>query len=276
MATGLNIERKKPTGAVRSNMDRALYLYGISQKPKGQLPTIVAEGIDGVASVESVACENYLCWMSRVSRREFVDELLAHMEDLEWLATAGLRHQRAVSAILKKLTVLPARFGAVFLSEKSLAQHVRQRRKALPAAFKRVTEADEWGVKVFELRNQQSTAASDNPPASGAEYLKSKAKSLRPTRDTARDGEVRDFILQLDNVAVDSSPGGKASAGQPGLLWHGSFLVKRKDRRRLEDVLKKYAGKWHERRRIDCSGPWPPYSFVEAPSSQRGRPSHGQ
>lgn len=275
MATGLNLERKKPTSAVRSNADRALYLYGISQKPKGPPPAIVTEGIDGVAPVESVACENYLCWMSRVSRREFAEDLVAHMEDLEWLATAGLRHQRVVSAIVEKLTVLPARFGTVFLSDKSLAQHVRKRRRVLPAAFKRVADADEWGVKIFELRNQPSIAASDNLPASGAEYLKSKAKSLRPRREVARDEQLRDFIRQLDNVAVDSSAGGKASAGQPGLLWHGSFLVKRKDRRKLEDVLKKYAGKWHERRRVDCSGPWPPYSFVEA-ASQRGRPNHGQ
>ena len=32
---------------------------------------------------------------------------------------------------------------------------------------------------------------------------------------------------------------------------------------KLEAALKKYAGSWKDERRIDCSGPWPPYSFVE-------------
>jgi hypothetical protein len=77
------------------------------------------------------------------------------------------------------------------------------------------------------------------------------------------DDEVMEFIAALTKLAVAASPGGKASAGQPGLVWHGSFLIRRSDRKKLEAALKKYAGSWQDERRIDCSGPWPPYSFVD-------------
>ncbi len=70
------------------------------------------------------------------------------------------------------------------------------------------------------------------------------------------------FIAEVTKLAVAASPGGKASAGQPGLLWHASFLIRRKDRKKLESALAKYAARWKNVRRIDCSGPWPPYSFV--------------
>ena len=54
-----------------------------------------------------------------------------------------------VAEISAKLTTLPARFGTVFLADKSLEQHVKTRASALREAFERVAEADEWGIKVF-------------------------------------------------------------------------------------------------------------------------------
>jgi len=239
---------------------RVLYLYAISQLPEKAAPAIAAEGIDGVAPVEALRCEGYLCWISRVSKNEFADKLPDHMQDLEWLATAGLRHQRAVSEISAHITALPARFGTVFLSENSLAAHIKERKSALRKAFARVADADEWGIKVFATSTPKARVTTK--AASGADYLKRKAELLQP-RTGKLDEEVTDFIKALTKLAVAASPGGKASAGQPGLVWHGSFLIRRADRKKLEAALKKYAGSWKDERRIDCSGPWPPYSFVE-------------
>jgi len=239
---------------------RALYLYAISQMPKLAAPPVGAVGIDGLASVEALLCENYLCWISRVSKDDFADRLAEQMQDLEWLATAGLRHQRAVAAITKHVTSLPARFGTVFLSEDSLAQHVKERRSVLRAAFELVADADEWGIKIFATASPVSRPLAK--AATGSEYLKRKAQLLQPRGKKKLDEEVRDFVAALTRLAVATSPGGKASAGQPGLLWHGSFLVRREDRKKLDAALKKYATRWKDTRRIDCSGPWPPYSFV--------------
>jgi len=237
-----------------------LYLYAISRMPQRRAPAIANEGIDGAARVEALRSGKYLCWISRVSRSDFADNLTERMQDLEWLATAGLRHQRVVAEISEKLPALPARFGTVFLSEASLAKHVAERRRAFDAAFARSADADEWGVKVFATtapRRRQAPAAT-----SGAEYLKRKAEILRPRSTQKLDAEVQAFAAALKKLAVADAPGGKASSGQPGLLWHGSFLIRRKDRGRLEALLTEYARAWNGTRRIDCTGPWPPYSFV--------------
>jgi len=239
---------------------RALYLYAVSRMPERRAPVIANEGIDGHAPIEALRCRKYLCWISRVSRSEFADNLSERMQDIEWLAAAGLRHQRVVAEISEKLPALPARFGTVFLSEVSLAKHVAGRSRAFDAAFARSADADEWGVKVF------ATTAPQRPhvraPSSGTEYLKRKAETLQPRSPRKLDAAVHEFAAALKKLAVADAPGGKASSGQPGLLWHGSFLIRRKDRGRLEALLTEYARAWNGTRRIDCTGPWPPYSFV--------------
>jgi hypothetical protein len=251
----------KSVGKKATPIAPAFYLYAISQLPGTAAPVISSEGIDGASSVEGLRSGEYLCWISRVSKSEFADPLTERMQDLEWLATAGLRHQRVVAEISNHLTALPARFGTVFLSEKSLTQHVKERLNIFRQALARVADADEWGIKIFaERRTTPSTSAK---AASGTDYLKKKSDLLQPRRSANLDEQLQAFIENLEKVAVASSPGGKASAGQPGLVWHGSFLIRRKDRNKLEAALRKYAAEWAESRRIDCSGPWPPYSFVE-------------
>ena len=239
---------------------RVLYLYAVTRMPRRRAPAIASEGIDGRAPVEALRSGKFLCWISRVARDDFADHLTERMQDLDWLAAAGLRHQHVVAEISQKLPALPARFGTVFLSEASLARHIAERSSALDAAFARSTDADEWGVKVFAVqtvRRRQRPAA-----ATGAEYLKQKADLLKPRSGPKLDPEVQAFVAALNKLAVAHAPGGKASAGQPGLIWHGSFLIRRDDRGKLEALLNQYARAWDGVRRIDCSGPWPPYSFV--------------
>ncbi|MGA2369236.1 MAG: GvpL/GvpF family gas vesicle protein [Candidatus Korobacteraceae bacterium] len=95
---------------------QGLYLYAISQMPDTAAPPIAAEAIDGASGVEAIRCQDYLCWTSRVSKADFADLLTQRMQDLEWLATAGLRHQRVVAEISSNTSALPARFGTVFSS----------------------------------------------------------------------------------------------------------------------------------------------------------------
>jgi hypothetical protein len=66
----------------------------------------------------------------------------------------------------------------------------------------------------------------------------------------------------LKKIARDSAPTGRISATQPDLLWQGAFLVSRGRRKIWEQALKRFVQQWSGVRRIEVSGPWPPYSFV--------------
>ena len=216
--------------------------------------------MDGPAAVETIICAGLVCWVSRVSRSEFADRLASNMEDLQWLASASVRHQRVVSEIARHAAILPARFGTVFLGRQSLEADVNKRKRALLEAFKRVADADEWGVKVFTVRSVP-------PPVearSGKEYLQRKAAVMVGRPKAQADAEVKSLASELSCIARASTAGGKVSAGQRDLQWQASLLLPRKRRRELERILNRLAARWGGSRRIECTGPWPPYSFVSA------------
>ncbi len=234
-----------------------MYLYGIS-KEAGEIPNVA--GVDGQAQVQAIASAGLVSWVSPVSKSEFADNLVKNMENLDWLAAVSVRHQRVVSAISQKRALLPARFGTVFLGESSLKQHIAERKASLQSDLKRIEAADEWGVKIFGELPHKSVAT--QIPRSGREYLSAKAAGLQARSSNAADGEIAGFVEALKQLAEELSPGGAVSSGQRGLLWHGSILLHRTDRKKLERLLARFSRQWENQRRIECTGPWPPYSFV--------------
>ena len=241
---------------------RVLYFYGVTSIHPAKPVRIV--GVDLEDSVEPIECERVVCWISRVSAEQFETSLSKNMENLDWLATASVAHQRAIGSIAQQIDILPARFGTVFHNENSLRAHIREHMQEMKEDFQRVKDADEWGIKIFEA----APAASVVPQVrTGKEYLQAKA-ALLPRKGTGRipEAELTEFQEALSGVAEESAPAGRISSGQRGLLFQASLLVKRSNRARLESVLKKFSRKWSQNRRIECSGPWPPYSFVSQDS----------
>ena len=116
--------------APAADRDTAFYLYGITQASDSAGAAVSQPGIDGSAPVKAIACDAFLCWISQVSRRGFADPLQERMEDIDWLAAAGLRHQRVVGELARQAATLPARFGTIFLSEESLRKDIKAGRCA--------------------------------------------------------------------------------------------------------------------------------------------------
>lgn len=237
--------------------NRVLYFYGVTRRPLNG--SIAQAGVDLQSEVECIECEGLACWVSRVSAIDFQKNLAPNMENLDWLATAGVAHQHAIAAIARASEILPARFGTVFRNEQSLRNHIREHIVAIKADFRRIKDADEFGIKVFGRHESQPQSTQVR---SGKDYLKAKAALLPRRRSGSVNGDFGKFAKALGQVALDSAPAGNVSSGQRGLRFQTSLLVKRKDRKRLESVLKKFSRRWVDSCRIECSGPWPPYSFV--------------
>lgn len=246
------------TGLKSRDSNRVLYLYGITLEGEGATPGIT--GVDAVAAVEAVSCAGLVCWISRVHKTEFAENLARNMENLEWLADVSVRHQQVVAALANSHDILPARFGTVFRTSASLSADVEKNKALLVRDLKRISGCEEWGVKVFGLSAQpQATARAK----SGRDYLQAKAAALRSEEPRTADGEVQRLLKALEGIAVQSAIGtGAVSRGQRGLHWQGSLLVKRSQRAKLQQLMARFSQEWEGKRRIELSGPWPPYSFV--------------
>jgi hypothetical protein len=243
----------------------ALYLYGISEapatspKPAAKLGKIGSVGIDGLHPVQPLSCGDFLCWVCEVDQASFAKAVERNMENLEWLALHGVRHQQVVAEIFAGHTILPARFGMVFSGEPALLKNVQQRKPGLEKVFIKISGAEEWGVKIFAEQVPAKPVAQQ--VRSGKDYLQLKSAKLkkRPERDTSG---LQEFAAELEKIALDSAPAGKVSGTQPDLLWQATFLVPKGRRKPWDHALKGFVKKWSGKRRIEVNGPWPPYSFV--------------
>ena len=259
MATRLNAPPRKRPQAVRETV---VYLYGVTLPEKNSIETdpVAAVGIDGSSPVESEEVAGLVCWFSRVSKREFADKLAENMENLDWLSVAGVRHQKAVSEIARRATILPTRFGTIFLSVTSLEADIKRRKSTLLRDLKKFQGSDEWGIKVFALPQARPAIVA----SSGADYLRQKAaQQVRKAKEGGLDADIKKFsaaVKKISNAAVEQA--GKISSARPDLEWQASFLIRRPKQAELQKILKRFSDEWEGRRRIECTGPWPPYSFV--------------
>lgn len=245
--------------------DSLIYLYGVTRESveERSLPP----GVDGKGHVSILPCEAFFCVTSAVDAQEFGADLSRNMENLEWLAAASVRHQQVVAAMHERTLILPARFATLFRSLQSLAEDVRGRRAELASNFESLADADEYGVKIFAVPAATATVVG---AASGKEYLRKKSE-LAQSSKIKISAEVRQFAESLERTATRTSEGGRVGSGQRNLVWHASLLVQRPQRKQLERLLKEATSKLGERYRVECTGPWPPYSFVTAAASAGGR-----
>lgn len=240
-----------------------LYLYGITESKPRHIPELI--GVSRFSKVESIVCDGVVSWVSRVSALDFGKNLERNMENLDWLAEASVAHQRVIAAIGAEVEILPARLGTIFRTEASLCKHVLRRLGNLKSDFKRIRGADEWGIKVFQIPSLVSAIPSQKI-RTGRDYLKAKAATLPVRRKRPSEaGAISELELALERVAKETAPVGKVSHGQRGLTYQTTLLVERSKRKLLEALLKKFARNWVSERRIECTGPWPPYSFVSRP-----------
>jgi hypothetical protein len=238
--------------------EQALYLYGVSPATASTAAKITSSGIDGIHAVERLSCGEFVCWASAVDAASFGKALENNMDNLDWLALHGVRHQEVVGEIARQESIIPARFGTMFSGKEALRRDVEGRREMLKRVLAKIADADEWGVKVYAERKPAPAAVA---ASSGRDYLQQKAARLktRPERD---DAELKEFGQALGAVAADSAPTGRISGAQPDLAWQATFLVPRKKRKDWDRVLAQFVERWSGARRIEVNGPWPPYSFV--------------
>jgi hypothetical protein len=243
--------------------DSVIYLYGVS-KSAGAAPTIA--GVDGKSKIQAFDCAGLVAWVSRVPAEEFGTKFSQNLEDLDWLAAVSVRHQRAVSAIAESRDMLPARLGTVFLSEDSLKADIRRRSHSLERDLNRIAGMQEWGVKIF-LSPQ--TTALPSKVKTGREYLEAKSKLLRMRKPVVADDDIKTLARELEKISAATAEGGKISGGARDLQYQVSVLVKKADRKKLEQLLRRFSKEWKDLRKIECSGPWPPYSFVSDEASSK-------
>jgi hypothetical protein len=158
------------------------------------------------------------------------------------------RYERIVEGLMALQPILPARFGSLLPDDEAARSALRDRHDELRGDLERVRGAVELGV-----RGDWTHAPAQPPPRSGTEYL---LGQLDIRRRAGRAARFVDPLRALSReVKVKVLP-------QPSVPFLAACLVDRDRADEFIDAATKLGASFEDGELV-CTGPWPPYSFVQ-------------
>jgi Gas vesicle synthesis protein GvpL/GvpF len=179
----------------------------------------------------------------RAVRSDGLTALYAPAERRQLTAEVLWRHEEVVEALMEERDLLPMRFGTLVEDDEAAVRALDERREELKTSLDRVRGAVELAVRA------EADPSSAGAPAgpSGTEYMRAKAHR---TEAAALLHEPLAFLARESVVR----PG-------PELL-RAAYLVDREGVESFVGLVRRLQAA-QEDLRILCTGPWPPYSFVQ-------------
>ncbi|GAA0646908.1 GvpL/GvpF family gas vesicle protein [Kutzneria viridogrisea] len=244
-------------------VERALrYLYAVSRRVEldwvyglrgvgGEQPHVVAAG--GVTAV-----------VGAVDQAEFgVDALQGALADPVRLEQFARAHHHVVDSLALRTTTVPLRMGTVCEGLAGVLALLTGHPDRFRSLLDRFEDHQEWGVKGYLDADCAETedAAATYPGRSGTEYL------LRRRAAQHRDAQRTDRVIWVSgqvHAELSALAAGERLLRPRGSLMvlNGAYLVRRADVPGLRRVV---AGlpQSHRGLRLEVTGPWAPYSFVD-------------
>ncbi len=252
----------------------AVYLYCLAHGV-GDPPAIAGPSVDGERSLNLIPFRDVVAVVSMVKVDDFCGPAAeARMRDLAWVAPQACRHETVVEAVMRASPVMPARFGTLFSSRARLSAWLATHYVAISRALNRLGDREEWAVKGTLNRRAAEApllaAALANRVTSaspGARYLEERriragiGQDLNAWLQTLCErvvAQLREHAVEFRERAV--APAVSDKDGVPILNW--AFLVPCESVGDFRACVQGITATHAEHGVVlDCSGPWPPYSF---------------
>ena len=262
-------------------MSPGLYLFCLTRL--GRLPALLqAKGLDGQSPLEVAGYQDLAAVLSPVGLEDFCGpEAEARLQDLAWIGPRVIRHQEVVAEVMRHAPVLPTRFGTIFSSRQNLTEVLRRHHDTVAGFLDRITDQEEWAVKgmldragakakLFSLKlaEEGDRLAALSP---GRRYFQE--QRLRAECDQELQYWLKDVCQELWSNLKDYAAdvrerrllSREASGGDQDMVWNWALMVPQAAvpafLARVRDAGAQYADRGLS---LDCTGPWPPYSFTPA------------
>ena len=248
-------------------------------------PVLLAGAI-GVAGepLRGLAHAGLAAVVGSVPRSDFDEPALqAHLEDLRWLEQAVRAHHRVIDTLSRAGRTLPLRFATIFGDDQRVETLLAEQHEEFLGALDRVAHHVEWGVKAYAGATPAEQSRLPSAPVPGAappqrpgtDYLL-RRRAQREQRGKARDqarhdaARIHSTLASQSREATEHPPqSADATGSKDPMVLNGAYLV---DRSRADDFAAAAAAlaDRYPELRLELTGPWPPYSFVDiAPDRTR-------
>jgi len=176
---------------------------------------------------------------------------------------ASKDHARVIADCFKLSTVLPFRFATTFADDDGLRRSVRSNQRHFLANVERLRGKAEMHLKVLVDDTCPGNSARDMTV--GQQYLTSLRESA--SRQRERQSRARALSVQMHRMFLPLAEEVTCKRMESGkMLLDIAHLI---DNRTVERYQNKYSSATQELKecRMQLSGPWPPYHFVQRHSA---------
>jgi len=198
------------------------------------------------------------------------------LSDLDWVGRCAVAHEAVVEHFTPVGTVIPMKLFTLFADDARALARIRAIRPSLDRAIARLTQREEWAVRV-SLDEARAARRAERDAGARTRGL-SRGTSFLVRRQSARDQRRRlvaesrtaidDTFASLERVADDARRRRPEQDGMATrLLLDAAFLVPSTRRARFRTTVERAAARLGERGyEVTLTGPWPPYNFVGDPA----------
>src|SRR5918912_1778155 len=136
----------------RRDAQHAFYVYCIGER-EALAPLFEAAlpaAIEVESGLEMEAGDARAAIVSTVPLSDYGEEALqARLSDPTWTAVRAMRHEKVVEHFARRASVVPLRFGTIYLERLGVKGMLAERRAELRAIIERLRGREEWGVNVY-------------------------------------------------------------------------------------------------------------------------------
>jgi hypothetical protein len=261
----------------------AYYVYCIAesaaaaQLPADSLPAAIEED----ARLEWISVNTLAALVSQVPRETYSEERLAeHLTDATWTAIRAMRHETVAEYVAKRASVIPLRFGTIYLERSGIEQMLTEKSRELEEIIEHLRGREEWGVNVYSDRAVLMTSITSMSPvlrelvARAAQAPPGQSYLMQKKIDAMRVDEVRAAVNRIVDQIEAKLKEHADDARRLRILKvetteHGelkakfAFLVKRSGFEEFRDAAERLAQENQAAGvRLELTGPWPVYNFV--------------
>ncbi|HEX2313909.1 MAG TPA: GvpL/GvpF family gas vesicle protein [Thermomonospora sp.] len=250
--------------------EQGVYLYAVARELRpGDLAGVVSLAGTPVRVVEH---GGLAAVVSDVPLAEFGETALKeNLERLDWLERTARIHHDVVLAAATAAPAAPVSLVTVYRDDDRVRAMLDERRDALTAALERITGRREWGVKVYaepreEPDPESQTTAHDAKP--GTSYLMRRRAQQRRREDLTRRlaEQAEELHRALAKTAVATRrhpPQDPRLSGRSGqMLLNMAYLVDEAEAGAFTRAVEEAAAR-SDGLRVEATGPWPAYSFID-------------
>jgi hypothetical protein len=167
-------------------------------------------------------------------------------------------HDAVLTAVSRRTTVVPIRFGTVLPDAAAVEQLLQQRKQQLQQLLHRVDGADEWVVSIGAATEQAEDVSADvaNQSRGHAYFARKRAEARQRERRREQAGHAADLLDDALRPLIRARAPLGSSAGSG--VERVAYLVGRAQAEAFVTIAESSESA------ISVSGPLPPYRFAES------------